>query len=75
MIKEIKIFNKAINTFLNNSVKYKKFRFKKVFFLRNEQVENFAEKINNYSILSGLKFNFFFSEYDNNLPIKKKIMT
>ena len=72
MIKEIKIFNKAINTFLNNSVNFKQSRLKKVFFLRNEQVENFAEKINNYSALSKLKFNFFYSEYDNNLRIIKK---
>jgi FkbH-like protein len=72
MIEEIKIFNKAINTFLNSSIQSKKLRLKKVFFLRNEQVENFAEKINNYSALSRLKFKFFFSEYDNNLLIDKK---
>jgi FkbH-like protein len=72
MIEEIKIFNKAINSFLDNSIRPKQSRLKKVFFLRNEQVENFVEKINNYSVLSKLRFNFFFSEYDNDLPIIKK---
>ncbi len=69
MIDEVKIFNKAINSFLQNSKKSQNFKLKKVFFLRNEQVENFAEKINNYSILSKLKFKFFYSGYDNSLPI------
>ena len=72
MIQEIKIFNKAADTFLNNSIKFKQSRLKRVFFLRNEQVENFAGKINNYSALSKLKFKFFFSEYDNNLTVIEK---
>jgi len=72
MIQEIKIFNKAVDTFLNNSIKFKQSRLKRVFFLRNEQVENFAGKINNYSALSKLKFKFFFSEYDNNLTVIEK---
>ena len=72
MIKEINIFSKAINSFLDTSVKLKKKRLKKVFFLRNEQVENFAHKINNYSALSNLRFKFSFSGYDNNLNISKK---
>ena len=72
MIKEIKIFNKAINSFLNNSIKSREMKLKNVFFLRNEQVENFADKINNYSALSKLKFKFSFSEYDNNLTIINK---
>ena len=72
MIKEIKLLNKSVNTFLNNSINLKKVKSKKIFFLRNEQVENFAEKINNYSSLSELKFKFYFSGYDNNLPITKK---
>ena len=73
MIKEINTFNKAINSFLNNSIKLKKKAIlKKVFFIRNEQVENFTQKINYYSALSNLKFNFFFSGYDNNLNIPKK---
>ena len=72
MINEIKIFNKAINTFLNSPIKFRNLKIKKIFFLRNEQVENFAEKINNYSALSRLKFKFFFSDYDNSLPINKK---
>ena len=59
MIQEIKIFNKAVDTFLNNSIKFKQSRLKRVFFLRNEQVENFAGKINNYSALSKLKFMIF----------------
>jgi FkbH-like protein len=71
MIKEIKLFNTAINTFLDRSTNLKKTKLRTVFFLRNEQVENFAEKINNYSALSKLKFKFFFSGYDNNLPILK----
>ena len=49
MIQEIKTYNKAIDTFLNNSIKSKQVKLKKIFFLRNEQVENFADKINNYS--------------------------
>ena len=72
MIQEIKNYNKCINTFLNNSIKSKQVKLKKIFFLRNEQVENFADKINNYSNLSKLKFKFSFSEYDNNLTIIKK---
>ena len=72
MIKEIKIYNKCINTFLKDSIKSNQTQLKKIFFLRNEQVENFANKINNYSILSKLKFKFSFSDYDNNLTIKKK---
>ena len=72
MIQEIKIFNKAADTFLNNSIKFKQSRLKRVFFLRNEQVENFAGKINNYLALSKLKFKFFFSEYDNNLTVIEK---
>ena len=72
MIQEIKTYNKAIDTFLNNSIKSKKVKLKKVFFLRNEQVENFAGKINNYSTLSKLKFKFSFSDYDNNLTVIKK---
>lgn len=72
MIDEIKIFNKAIDSYLDNSIKIKNLRLKKIFFLRNEQVENFAEKINNYSVLSKLKFKFFFSGYSNNLPISNK---
>ncbi len=72
MIHEIKIFNKAIDTFLNDQIKFKPKKFKKVFFLRNDQVENFASKINYYSALSKLKFKFFFSEYDNNLTLTKK---
>ena len=71
MIKEIKLFNNAINTFLDRSINLKKTKLRTVFFLRNEQVENFAEKINIYSALSKLKFKFFFSGYDNNLPILK----
>jgi FkbH-like protein len=71
MIKEIKLFNTAINTFLDRSINLKKTKLRTVFFLRNEQVENFAEKINIYSALSKLKFKFFFSGYDNNLPILK----
>ena len=47
MIKEIKLFNTAINTFLDRSTNLKKTKLRTVFFLRNEQVENFAEKINN----------------------------
>ena len=72
MIKEINTFSKAINSFLDTSVTLKKKRLKKVFFLRNEQVENFAHKINNYSALSNLRFKFSFSGYDNNLNISKK---
>lgn len=72
MIKEINTFSKAINSFLDTPVKLKKKRLKKVFFLRNEQVENFAHKINNYSALSNLRFKFSFSGYDNNLNISKK---
>jgi FkbH-like protein len=72
MIKEINIFSKAINSFLDTSVKLKKKRLKKVFFLRNEQVENFAHKINNYSALSNLRFKFSFSGYDNSLNVSKK---
>ena len=72
MIQEIKTYNKAIDTFLNNSIKSKQVKLKKVFFLRNEQVENFADKINNYSTLSKLKFKFSFSDYDNNLTVIKK---
>ena len=72
MIQEIKTFNQAIDNFLNNPTKLSKSRLKKVFFLRNEQVENFSNKINYYSALSKLKFKFFFSDYDNNLPIIKK---
>ena len=73
MIQEIKTFNQAIDNFLNNPTKLSKSRLKKVFFLRNEQVENFSNKINYYSALSKLKFKFFFSDYDNNLPIIKKL--
>ena len=47
MIEEIEIFNKAINGFLDNSSSSKQLR-PKIFFLRNEQVENFVDKINNY---------------------------
>ena len=72
MIQEIKIYNKCINTFLNNPINFKKVKLKKIFFLRNEQVENFADKINNYSTLSKLKFKFSFSDYDNNLTVIKK---
>mgnify|MGYP001310592072 FL=1 len=72
MIQEIKNYNKCINTFLKNSTNSKQVKLKKIFFLRNEQVENFADKINNYSIISKLKFKFSFSEYDNNLTIIKK---
>ena len=32
MIKEIKIFNKAINSFLNNSIKSREMKLKNVFF-------------------------------------------
>ncbi len=75
MIEEIKFFNQAINNFINNtsapSLK-KSSRAKSIFFLRNEQVENFASKINYYSSLTNLKFKFSFSGYDNNLPITKK---
>ena len=72
MIQEIKNYNKCINTFLKNSTNSKQVKLKKIFFLRNEQVENFADKINNYSMISKLKFKFSFSEYDNNLTIIKK---
>ena len=72
MIKEIKIVNNAINSFLDKSIYFKEIKYKKVFFLRNEQVENFVEKINYYSSISKLKFKFSFSGYDNNLPIPKK---
>jgi FkbH-like protein len=72
MIQEIKLINKAINTFLDFPMKSKNISLKKVFFLRNEQVENLAEKINNYSAISKLKFKFFFSGYNNNLPITQK---
>jgi FkbH-like protein len=73
MINEINLFDKALNSFLNKSIKLKKKkRLKKVYFLRNEQVENFVRKINYYTELSSLKFNFFFSGYDNNLNIPKK---
>ena len=71
-MQEIITFNKAIDTFLNNSIKSKQVKLKKVFFLRNEQVENFAYKINNYSTLSKLKFKFSFSDYDNNLTVIEK---
>ena len=72
MIQEIRNYNKYINSFLNNPIKSKQATLKKIFFLRNEQVENFAYKINNYSTLSKLKFKFYFSDYDNKLTIIKK---
>lgn len=72
MIQEIKKFNEVINNFNDIKIRHKNFVIKKVYFLRNEQVENFANKINNFSEISKIKFKFSFSGYDNNLPIVKK---
>ena len=72
MIKKIKLINDAVNKFLDFPSTFKDTKLKKVFFLRNEQVETLCEKINNYSYLSKLNFKFFFSGYDNNLPLTNK---
>ena len=69
MLKNIELFNKAINSFLEEEINHKK-KSKKVFVLRNEQTENFFDKVNTYSSLSNLFFKFYHSGYDNNLNFK-----
>lgn len=69
MLKNIELFNKAINSFLEEEINHKK-KSKKVFVLRNEQSENFFDKVNTYSSLSNLFFKFYHSGYDNNLNFK-----
>ena len=72
IIDELTLYNNAINNFIDFQPKFRnKTKTKKVFFLRNEQVENFADKINYYAALSGLKFKISYSGYDNNLSFKK----
>ena len=69
MLKNIELFNKAINSFLEEEINHKK-KSKKVFVLRNEQSENFFDKVNTYSSLRNLFFKFYHSGYDNNLNFK-----
>lgn len=69
MLNNIELFNKAINSFLEEEINSKK-KSKKVFVLRNEQSENFFDKVNTYSSLRNLFFKFYHSGYDNNLNFK-----
>ena len=69
MLNNIELFNKAINSFLEEEINHKK-KSKKVFVLRNEQSENFFDKVNTYSSLRNLFFKFYHSGYDNNLNFK-----
>lgn len=69
MLNNIELFNKAINSFLEEEINPKK-KSKKVFVLRNEQSENFFDKVNTYSSLKNLFFKFYHSGYDNNLNFK-----
>jgi FkbH-like protein len=68
ILKEVYHLSSVVENFDTKKIKKKLIK-KKIYFIRNEYVEGFSEKINHYSSVSGLKFKFKYSSYSNDLEI------